>query len=404
MADFAITNATIIMADQIVECGTVEITGDRITDVQAPVSALKTDGRGAIDASGAYLMPGLVDVHNDSLEFEVNPRPNASLPLPFALSNCERRLIAAGVTTEFHAIGFMNRPSAQRTVNGARERTALIAELARDQQRVIDHQVLHRINVRDRDALEVVLDSLSGFAVRYASLDDHTPGQGQYRDVDTLYQRSQEIAAARGGAAQTREEIEQRIALAARDTTTVPYVHERVRAESRRVPITLASHDDHTPEKVDRLHAVGASIAEFPVAAEAAERARELGMSIVVGAPNVLRGGSQSGNVAAEELIQRDLADIICADYHAPSMLAAAFKLAREGLRDLPAAVRMITLNPAQAVGLTDRGVVQPGTRADLILVRVDGHGFPHVEATISRGRSAFTFAGHSIERESVVT
>jgi alpha-D-ribose 1-methylphosphonate 5-triphosphate diphosphatase len=403
LTDFAITNATVVLADQVVERGTVEITAGRISEVQALASRLRHDGREVIDGRGAYLLPGLVDLHNDSLELEINPRPRTSLPLPFALNNCERRLVACGVTTEFHAIGFMNRPSAHRTVDGARERSAYIAGLRNEAERVIDHHVLHRINVRDREALEIVLDSLSNFDLRYASLDDHTPGQGQFRDVETLYQRLLDTSAARGESAQAREEIEQRITLAAQDTATVPYVYQRVRSESRLRPITLASHDDHTPEKVDALRVVGATIAEFPVTADAAARAREHGMAIVTGAPNILRGGSQSGNVSAGELIRSDLADIICADYHAPSMLAATFKIVREGLRELSSAVRMVTLNPAQAVGLNDRGAIQPGLRADMILVRLDGHGFPHVEATFSRGRRAFTFAGQAVAAESLI-
>ncbi len=393
MTEFAITNATVILPDRAIEQGTVEVRDGAISDIRAS-SRLANRGPRVIDAGGAYLLPGLVDLHNDSLEIEVNPRPGTNLPLPFALNNCERRLLAAGVTTEFHAIGFMNRPAAERTVGGARQRTKFIAGVQGEPTRLVDHFVLHRINVRDREALPVVIDSLGQFDLRYASLDDHTPGQGQYQDAELLYQRLLEMAAKRGEAAPSRAEFEQRIINAANDTTTVPWIHERVQAEARRQPITLASHDDHTPEKVDCLNEVGARIAEFPITIEAAQRAREHGMWIVVGAPNLVRGGSQSGNVSAAELIERDLADILCADYHAPSILAGLFQMERDGLRDLPAAVRMATRNPARAVGLTDRGAIEPGLRADLIQVRLDSHGFPHVEAAYSRGRQVLTMTG----------
>lgn len=393
MADFAITNASVVLPEQVVEHATVHVRDGLIQAVQTAGGMGAPDGREVLDAGGAYLMPGVIDLHNDGLEIEVNPRPRASLPLPFAFNNIERRLISAGVTTEFHAIGFMERPAALRTILNARERTAYIAELARGPARVVDHHVLHRINVRDRAALDIVFDSLDSFAVRYASLDDHTPGQGQYRDIDKLQRHLQQAADVRGEVAQEREDLERRMALAVSDTETVPYVHGRVSAECVRRPITLASHDDHSPDKVDQLHAVGASIAEFPVALEAAARARERGMAIVVGAPNVLRGGSQSGNVAAGELIQHGLADIVCADYHAPSMLAAVFRIWGEGLRDLPAATRMVTLNPAQALGLHDRGAIAPGLRADLIVVHLDENGFPHVTEVVSGGRRTYSFA-----------
>ena len=404
MADFAITNARVVLPDRVLDRATVCVSDGLIEDVQATARFTTPAAPDLIDAGGALLMPGLVDLHNDALELEVNPRPRARLPLPFALNNLERRLIAAGVTTEFHAIGFMERPAAFRTIDNARERSAYIAELTSGPPRAIDHHVLHRINVRDRDALDIVFDSLDSLPIRYASLDDHTPGQGQYRDVDKMYHHLKQHNEARGGIAQEREDLERRMALAASDTTTVPYVYERVRAKSRLLPITLASHDDHTPEKVDALFEVGARIAEFPVAFEAAERARERGMTIVVGAPNVLRGGSQSGNIAAGDLIRHGLADIICADYHAPSMLAAVFRIVDEGLKDIPSALRMVTLNAAQAVGLADRGAIQAGMRADLILVQLDSLGFPHVEATFTRGRRTSTFSaqGNGMERFAV--
>lgn len=404
MADFAITNARVVLPDRVLDRATVCVSGGLIEDVQATSRFTTRVAPEVIDAGGALLMPGLIDLHNDALELEVNPRPRARLPLPFALNNLERRLIAAGVTTEFHAIGFMERPAAFRTIDNARERSAYIAQLASGPPRAIEHHVLHRINVRDRNALDIVFDSLDSLPVRYASLDDHTPGQGQYRDVEKHHKHMEQHRAVRGGTPEGLDEVMRRMELAVADTATVPYVHERVRAESRLLPITLASHDDHTPEKVDTLFEVGAQIAEFPVALEAAERARERGMTIVVGAPNVLRGGSQSGNIAAGDLIRHGLADIICADYHAPSMLAAVFRIVDEGLRDIPSAVRMVTLTAAQAVGLTDRGSIQAGMRADLILVQVDSHGFPHVEATFTRGRrtSTFTAHGNGMERLAV--
>src|SRR5262249_52842540 len=152
---------------------------------------------------------------------------------------------------------------------------------------------------------------------------------------------------------------------------TVPAVYARVGREAAAQRIVVGTHDDDSPEKVDAQIRLGASVAEFPITLAAARQARARGMSIVVGAPNIVRGGSQSGNLDARELIAAGLADAICADYHAPSLLPAAFRLAREGLADLPRAVRMVTLNAARAVGLRDRGSLAAGQRADLILVRL---------------------------------
>jgi len=395
MADFVITNATIVLADAIVEGGSVLIRDGLIVEVQSSTSLYTADGVDVLDARGAYLLPGLIDLHNDALEFEINPRPRVDLPIPFALNCLEFRLLASGITTEFHAISFIERPGAARSVSNARERSAFIAALETSgSPRAIEHHVQHRINVRDRAALEVVLSSLDALNVRFASLNDHTPGQGQYRDVTMLAERMKENQAARGPSYGSSDEAElrQRMETAAADAETVPYIYERVRAYAQHAQAYIATHDDHTPEKVDAQCEIGATIAEFPITVETARRARDRGMAIVVGAPNVVRGGSQSGNLAAHELIQEGLADIICADYHAPSLLAAVMKIVRAGMLDLPSAVRMITLNAAQAVGLADRGAIQPGLRADITLMRLDEYGFPVVEAVFSRGQQSYSY------------
>jgi alpha-D-ribose 1-methylphosphonate 5-triphosphate diphosphatase len=154
----------------------------------------------------------------------------------------------------------------------------------------------------------------------------------------------------------------------------------------------LATHDDDSPEKVDAQWELGATVAEFPVTYEAAQRARDRGMHIVVGAPNLLRGGSQSGNLAAADLMSWGFADIICADYHAPSLFAAAFRAVEDGLADVPGAIRMVTLNPSIAVGLNDRGGILPGYSADLAVLRLDDAGFPQVESAYRQGRLVYAF------------
>jgi alpha-D-ribose 1-methylphosphonate 5-triphosphate diphosphatase len=163
-------------------------------------------------------------------------------------------------------------------------------------------------------------------------------------------------------------------------------VYARISDERERRPFTIASHDDDSPEKVEALHGLGAGITEFPVDVPAARRAKELGMWSIVGAPNIVRGGSSSGNQSAAELFSLGLADIICADYHAPSMLPAAFKLVDDGILDLPTALRALTLNAAKAVGLADLGAIEPGYTANVIVVRRAGRGIPMVERVLRGG------------------
>jgi alpha-D-ribose 1-methylphosphonate 5-triphosphate diphosphatase len=193
--------------------------------------------------------------------------------------------------------------------------------------------------------------------------------------------------AERRGGAHGLDTIEQRMSERGADTETIPMVYGRILDEMKRSPFTISSHDDDSPEKVDALWDLGARISEFPVDVDTARRARERGMTIIVGAPNIVRGGSSSGNQSAAELFSLGLADAICADYHSPSMLPAAFRLVDDGILDLPAAVRSLGYNSAQALQMAGLGAIEPGCVADLIVVRREGRGIPSVERVLREGR-----------------
>jgi alpha-D-ribose 1-methylphosphonate 5-triphosphate diphosphatase len=392
MSSFSITGAAIVLPDRVIERGTLRVDDGEITAIEEGGISSLTEQATTFEASGAYLMPGVIDLHNDNLEFEVNPRPRANLPVPFALSNMERRLAGAGVTTEFHAITFMNRPEKLRTVVDAIAKSEYIASIQDGPQRAVRHQILHRLDVRSPEALDSALESINRMHIRYASLNDHAPGQGQYRDIERLIQLAHMDAERKGLEKTPADWYHERMAKAQADTETVPAFYARVELESELNRIMLSSHDDDTIEKVDAQIAIGATVSEFPVTIEAAERARERGMTIIVGAPNIMRGGSQSGNLAASDLIDADLADAICADYHAPSLIPAAFRVYNEGKRDLAAAIRMVTDAPARALGLDRLGAIAIGNIADLALVRVDADGIPHVQSTWIAGRQSFSF------------
>ena len=396
MQSFAIVNATVILPDCVLAGGAVLVRDGRIADV---VSAGRLPGAGAavqIDVAGAYLLPGIVDLHNDGFEYEIDPRPGANIPLPLAFATYERRLVSAGVTTVFHAISFMNRLSTGRTVARAERAATFIARFRNEGFRPLDHQILHRLDIWSPAFLDAVFASVDRMPVRYLSLNDHTPGQGQFHDIDGYIVRMKAYEETRGTSPLDVDAMMQSIAKRAADTETLPAIYGRLRAETAKQPIVLATHDDDSASKTDFGWGLGARVGEFPVALEAARRQRELGMPIVVGAPNIVRGGSQSGNLDARALIQHGLADIICADYHAPSLLPAAFRLADEGVLDLAAAIRMLTLNPARAVGLTDRGAIAPGLVADLAIARIDSAGIPNVERVFRAGRPSCRFAQSS--------
>jgi alpha-D-ribose 1-methylphosphonate 5-triphosphate diphosphatase len=304
----------------------------------------------------------------------------------------ERRLAAAGVTTEFHAISFQDQLRKSRSLQNAEERAAALIAFNDSPERPVRHHILHRLDVRTPDSLASALRTLRQASVPYVSLNDHTPGQGQYRDVERLIERARETHAMRGGEPVDPEWYRKRMRDAMVDHETVPAFYESIATARHSLPLVISTHDDDTVAKVEEQRVLGATIAEFPITVEAARHARQHGMSIIIGAPNIVRGGSQSGNLSAADLVRLDLADIICADYHAPSIIPAAFRLVQEGLVDLPTAIGMITRAPAEAVGLSDRGAILPGLLADIVLVHLDEAGWPHVIQTFGSGRESFSF------------
>jgi alpha-D-ribose 1-methylphosphonate 5-triphosphate diphosphatase len=384
---YLLTNATVILPDRLLEGGTVAVEAGRVADVEARAYPA---AHGVLDLGGRFVLPGIVDLHNDALEREINPRPGAGFDPAFALIHLDRKLAAAGVTTQFHAVSFAERAAFGRSVDYATMLCQTVHELRGADHAAIENQVLHRLDIRTAGALERLLASLDDADVPFLSLNDHVPGQGQYRDLTSYRRHIRPYLHKEVSEAELDQVVASRIQ---RATDTEPVVEATLRGlieAGQRRPLILASHDDDTVERVELMRDVGCTVAEFPITFEAAERARELGMQIAMGAPNALRGGSLTGNASAMDLLARGLVDILVADYHAPALLAAAFKGVEVGLTDLPAAVRLLTANPAAAMGLDDRGAVEVGRRADL-LVMERYRGVPIVDATLVAGALRYT-------------
>lgn len=390
---FLLTNASLVLHDEVVEHGAVAVLDGRIVEV-GTAETLRSGGLPVVDARGAVCLPGLVDLHDDEIETEANPRRGANLPERFARRNYLNRALASGVTTAFMAIAYADLEFAI-----ANPRTLAAAQRTGDEiQRLprwggLEQHILPRFAIDRPDILrDVVLPLARQLPVRAAAF----LGAGYSRHDEEMQQRLTAVYPDPEGCVRLQEQYfsgdtEQRDALLATDPSQlepellVPHLLCQLHREQEFAPIVLSTHDDETPEKVDLMHAIGATICEMPVEVAAAQRARELGMWISVGAPNIARGGSTRGRLAAADLVAQGLADIIVADYHAPSQLYAMFEVVRLGAVDLPQAVRLGCTNPARAVGLADRGQLEVGLRGDLALVRTD-EGVPVVEATFSRG------------------
>ena len=332
-----IADLRIVLPDRVLPRGAVRLEDGRIAEV--------TEGsaRGpAVPGGGLTLMPGIVDLHGDMVEKEVEPRPDCDFPLAVALANLDSRLAASGVTTAYAGVSFAE---GKRGLRSEERAGALVEALAamRGGARV-DLRVHARFEVTNPRAEPILRDLLARGMVDMVSLTDHTPGQGQYRDVE------QYIAYASRTSGATPEEAAAR---AQRRMAAPPAweVAQAVTELARAQNLPIASHDDDTAEKVRLMRSLGATISEFPVTIAAAEAARAAGMATLMGAPNALRGRSMTGNVTARAVMEAGLLDALAADYHQGAMLPAVLAWAQEGALSLHEAVALITRNPARAAG-----------------------------------------------------
>ncbi|MEM8788754.1 MAG: alpha-D-ribose 1-methylphosphonate 5-triphosphate diphosphatase [Pseudomonadota bacterium] len=369
-----LANARIVLADGI-QHGALHLDGDAIGGI--------TEGgavpAGAEDMDGDLLIPGLVELHTDNLERHLEPRPKVHMPHETAVLAHDGELASCGITTVFdalrvgsiHTSGTGYGPYARRL---ARELLALRGAGAL--------RIRHLIHLRAEICSETLIEEFAEFdpadRIGLVSLMDHTPGQRQFRDVSKL--RDYMASKHNFSDAKFEQHVAERTALRAR----VGDAHEAAAvAEARRLGATIASHDDTTAAQVRHSQALGAELAEFPTTVEAAEACRDAGIRIIMGAPNLIRGGSHSGNVSAAELAERDLLDIVSSDYVPSLLLASALRLA-EIWQDLPRAIRTVTQTPAEAAHLPDRGRIAPGCLADL--VRVGRIGQTPVVRAVWRG------------------
>jgi alpha-D-ribose 1-methylphosphonate 5-triphosphate diphosphatase len=358
-----LANARLVLPDRVVP-GRIAWEDGVITEL-----AEGTDvPAGAEDCRGAHVLPGLVELHTDNIERHMEPRPGVDWPRPAAITAHDRELAACGITTVFDAMRVGSSTDGRDYAEYARGlATEMIALRAAGALRID-----HHLHLRAEICSETLLDELAGFGaedrVGLVSLMDHTPGQRQFRDVEKLRVYYEGKHAARDGLS-----FEDHVAQLKDRQRRFGAAHEAgAVAEARRLGAVLASHDDTTAEQVAVSAGHGVALAEFPTTEEAARACRNAGIPVMMGAPNVIRGGSHSGNVSAEALARDGLLDILSSDYVPAALLQATWRLgALWG--DLPRAVALVTDAPARAVRLGDRGRLAVGLRADL--VRVAEHG-----------------------------
>jgi alpha-D-ribose 1-methylphosphonate 5-triphosphate diphosphatase len=376
-----LTDLRVVLPDRVLERGSIRIDGPIITEIIEGNPSRSSLG---IAAHGMTAIPGVIDIHGDMLEREIEPRPGTFFPAEVAVQQLDKRLAANGITTAFAAVALGDRPDEnEEHVRNANRMIEQIETLQNMRPNLLCDILVHaRVEVTHQSAVQVIATLLERSLVNLLSLMDHSPGQGQFRDMDRYVRYYSKYYG--GDPVQIAAEAEARMARG----DSVWNAAEGVAHLARVSGVPLASHDDDTPAKVAQMLQMGASVSEFPVTLEAAIAAREHGMHVAMGAPNVLRGGSHSGNLAAIDGIRAGAVDVLATDYHPASPVLAAFKLANTQELELFESVKLISENAAKSVGLHDRGRLEPGLRADITLV--EDLSVPRVRATFREGRAIY--------------
>lgn len=365
MNELILANATLVLAAETIT-GSLRIKDGLIADIDTGTQV----PAGAVDLGGDLLMPGLIELHTDNLERHIEPRPKVNWPHASAIMAHDGELASVGITTVFDALRVGSVISNAKANYG--EYARLLADEILDLRAKGALRINHLLHLRAEICSETLIAELAKFgpldSVGIVSLMDHTPGQRQFRDLTQL----RHYVCGKHGLSEDQfdEHVADQIALTAR----LGAAHEEAAVTAaRRYGAVLASHDDTLAEHVARSSQHGAKLAEFPTTVEAAAACRDSGILVMMGAPNLIRGGSHSGNVAASELAKADLLDILSSDYVPSSLMTAALMLG-DIWGNVARGVATVTANPAKSVGLMDRGTLQIGLRADLVRIgRVAG-------------------------------
>lgn len=352
MMDWTFTGGRVLRDGALGE-GDLHVAGGLVASAQA-------NGARRFDASGLMVLPGIVDIHGDAHERQMQPRPGTDMPAPLALRDSEAQLLAAGITTAFLGVTLSWEPGL-RSIGAWR---ALLAALdAARPHMAADLRVHLRFEVDNLAALEEALAYIAAGRVHLVAFNDHTPSILRKIQDDA---QAAKYAGRAGVDVLTLRSMADTVASRRHD---MPAARERLAAAAAARGLPMASHDDSCVEDRELHRALGARICEFPMAEEVAAAARAEGEAVVMGAPNVVRGGSHIGWAHAAPLAERGLVTVLASDYVWPAMMEAAFVLERRGVLNLASAWALISANPAEATGLADRGRLEVGLRGDIVVV-----------------------------------
>lgn len=377
--DFHIVGARALLpGDTIARPADIHVADGRVQRIGVPPAP----GARVVHAGGLTLLPGICDLHGDAFERQLMPRPKVRFPTNLALVDTDRQMLANGITTAFHGLTWSWEP-------GLRGRDAALTFLdALDHLRPrlgCDTRVHLRHEVYNVDAADQIVDWLAGGRIHLLAFNDHLPMFRRRLD------RPQDLAQYAERAHMDLDAFAALIRAVGERAAEVAPTNARLAAAARAAGLVMASHDDDSPATTRAFHHLGCTLCEFPLTEDTATAARALGNAVIMGAPNVVRGGSHlAGGLTAAAMVKAGLVDVLTSDYFYPALPQAVFRLVADGVTDLGTAWALVSTNPARAAGLTDRGAIAAGQRADLVLVDDADPALPRVLATFVAGRPAF--------------
>lgn len=382
---FILTNGTIVTEKEMLKHHAIVVENDIISKIIHENEVEQYPDAVVINANGGYISPGFVDIHSDYIETIVSPRPNSIMDMTLGLRESERILMTHGITTIFHSLSYYgddkyshkairNPENVQKCVNAIND--------SHQSQHLIRHRLHARFEIDCLDQLPVLIENIKDDKVHLLSFMDHTPGQGQYRNLE-IYKQIM-----RGYRNMTEQEADTLIeSQIEKEKITLDQIEEICKLALER-NIAVASHDDDEVEKLKLVKSYGTTISEFPITLDVAKAAKAIGLQTIAGAPNILLGGSHSGNLSAAEAIQARVIDIICSDYYPPAMLHGIFEMNNKYEEDLHYLFQLVTINPARAVNLGHLiGSIEENKKADLLIIEQMDDGYPTITTTMVDGK-----------------
>ena len=381
---FIITNGKIVTENSILTGYDLILKGDKIKSiVQSGELNLPNDYE-IIDACGGYISPGFIDIHSDYIETMATPRPTTLIDLEISLKETEKVLISNGITTMYHSLSFYKDDSFGNKKIRNPENVKKFIELiikSQNEEHLIRHRFHARFEIDNINQIYVLKNYIKEDKVHLVSFMDHTPGQGQYRDLE-IYKHT-----LKGYDNLTDSEVNGIINRhKSKERMTLDMIREVVLL-AREKNISVASHDDDTKVKVKVNKELGINISEFPITIEVAEEAKRMGMYTIAGAPNVLLGGSHSGNLSAAEGVVKGIIDVLCSDYYPAALLHSIFILNEQYGLDLCEMFKLVTLNPAKTVGIDGVvGSIKEGKKGDILIIEKTKDNLPIITAAFVGG------------------